>query len=79
LELASRIFVGIAFGGCGIGGAVAGRSGWFLMLEENAEWLGALLWPVFLFGNFPSDGDSVLQEFSICKLACFPLSYDLTF
>ena len=64
LELASRIFVGMAFLAGGIGGAVGlGGAAWFLLSEGNAEWLGALLWPVFLFWQlFPSDGDGIYQE-----------------
>ena len=50
LELASRIFISLAFAGGGIGGAVGlGGAAWFVISQRNAEWLGGLLWPVFLF------------------------------
>src|SRR5260221_10591531 len=50
LELASRIFVGIAFATGGIGGAMGlGGAAWYLMSEGNAVWLGPLLLPSFFF------------------------------
>src|SRR6476620_10036322 len=50
LELASRIFIGLAFVVGGIGGAVGlGGAAWFVFSQGTADWLGALLWPVFLF------------------------------
>ena len=52
LELVSRIFIGLAFVAGGIGGAIGlGGAAWFLISEGNPEWLGALLWPVFLSGS----------------------------
>ncbi len=77
LELASRIFVGIAFVAGGIGGAVGlGGAAWFLMLEENAEWLGALLWPVFLFWQlFPLMATAFTKNLESASLLRFPLSY----
>ena len=53
LELASRVFVGLAFLAGGVGGAIGlGGAAWFLLSEGNPEWLVALLWPVFCSGNF---------------------------
>ena len=50
LELASRIFIGIAFAAGGIGGAAGlGGAAWYLITQGDAGWLGTLLWPVFLF------------------------------
>jgi len=50
LELASRIFLGIAFVAGGVGGAVGlGAAAWFLTLEGKTADLRALLWPIFLF------------------------------
>src|ERR1700693_6250755 len=50
LELASRIFVSLAFLAGGVGGAIGlGGAAWFSVSQGNPEWLGGLLWPVFLF------------------------------
>src|SRR6202011_5897640 len=50
LELASRIFIGLAFVVGGIGGAVGlGGAAWFVFSQGTADWLGALLSAVFLF------------------------------
>lgn len=77
LELASRIFIGLAFVAGGIGGAVAlGGAAWFLILQGNAEWLGALLWPVFLFWQlFPLMATAFTQNVQSSNLLRFPLSY----
>jgi ABC-2 type transport system permease protein len=81
LELASRIFVGIAFVAGGIGGAVVlGGAAWYLMSEGNAEWLGALLWPVFLFWQlFPLMATAFTRNPESASLLRFPLSYRLYF
>jgi ABC-2 type transport system permease protein len=77
LELASRIFVGIAFVAGGIGGAVGlGGAAWFLMLEGNAGWLATLLWPVFLFWQlFPLMATAFTKNLESASLLRFPLSY----
>lgn len=77
LELASRIFVGLAFGAGGIGGAVGlGGAAWYLLQHGNAEWLGALLWPVFLFWQlFPLMATAFTQNVESSNLLRFPLSY----
>jgi ABC-2 type transport system permease protein len=77
LELASRIFVGIAFVAGGIGGAVGlGGAAWFLMSEGTGEWLGALLWPVFLFWQlFPLMATAFTRNPESASLLRFPLSY----
>ncbi len=77
LELASRIFAGIAFVAGGIGGAVGlGGAAWFLILDGNAEWLGALLWPVFLFWQlFPLMATAFTGNLESASLLRFPLGY----
>ena len=81
LELASRIFVGLAFVTGGIGGAVGlGGAAWFAILQGNAEWLGALLWPVFLFWQlFPLMATAFTQNVESLNLLRFPLNYRLYF
>jgi ABC-2 type transport system permease protein len=81
LELASRIFIGLAFVGGGIGGAIGlGGAAWFVLLQGNAEWLGGLLWPVFLFWQlFPLMATAFTQNVESANLLRFPLSYRLYF
>src|ERR1700690_341953 len=77
LELASRIFTGMAFAAGGIGGAVGlGGAAWFVISQKNAEWLGGLLWPVFLFWQlFPLMATAFTQNVESSNLLRFPLSY----
>ncbi len=77
LELASRILVGIAFTAGGIGGAVGlGGAAWFLLSSGSAEWLGAVLWPVFLFWQlFPLLATAFTENVESASLLRFPLSY----
>ena len=77
LELASRIFISLAFLGGGIGGAVGlGGAAWFLILHGNVEWLGTLLWPVFLFWQlFPLLATTFTQNVESANLLRFPLGY----
>jgi ABC-2 type transport system permease protein len=77
LELASRIFVGLTFMTGGIGGALGlGGAAWYLVLQGNAEWLGVLLWPVFLFWQlFPLMATAFTQNVESANLLRFPLSY----
>ncbi len=77
LELASRIFISLAFLGGGIGGAIGlGGAAWFLILHGNVEWLGTLLWPVFLFWQlFPLMATAFTQNVESANLLRFPLSY----
>jgi ABC-2 type transport system permease protein len=77
LELASRIFIGLAFVVGGIGGAVGlGGAAWFVFSQGNADWLGALLWPVFLFWQlFPLMATAFTQNVESANLLRFPLSY----
>ena len=77
LELASRVFVGLAFLAGGVGGAVGlGGAAWFLLSEGNPEWLAALLWPVFLFWQlFPLMATAFTKNHESANLLRFPLSY----
>ncbi|MGH9501301.1 MAG: hypothetical protein ACRD20_00465 [Terriglobales bacterium] len=77
LELASRIFIGLAFVAGGVGGAVGlGGVAWFLVLQGNAQWLGILLWPVFLFWQlFPLMSTLFTQNVESSNLLRFPLTY----
>jgi ABC-2 type transport system permease protein len=77
LELASRIFISLAFLGGGIGGAVGlGGAARFLILHGNVAWLGTLLWPVFLFWQlFPLMATAFTQNVESSNLLRFPLSY----
>ena len=53
MELASRIFISLAFLGGGIGGAVGlGGAAWFLILHGNVEWLGPCCGRSFSSGSF---------------------------
>ncbi len=77
LELASRIFIGIAFAAGGVGGAVGlGGAAWYLIAQGDAEWLGTLLWPVFLFWQlFPLMATAFTENLESASLLRFPLSY----
>jgi len=77
MEFASHIFIGLAFVAGGIGGAVGlGGAAWFLILQGNVEWLGALLWPVFLFWQlFPLMATVFTQNIESSSLLRFPLGY----
>ena len=77
LELVSRIFVGLAFVAGGVGGAAGlGGVAWYLTSEGNAEWLGTLLWPVFLFWQlFPLMATAFTRNLESASLLRFPLSY----
>jgi ABC-2 type transport system permease protein len=77
LDLLSRVFLIILFVAGGVGGAVGlGAGAWFLMLEGNAERLGPLLWPVFLFWQlFPLTATTLTQNLESASLLRFPLSY----
>jgi ABC-2 type transport system permease protein len=77
MELASRIFIGLAFAAGGIGGAIGlGGAAWFIISQKNSAWLGGLLWPVFLFWQlFPLMATAFTQNVESSNLLRFPLSY----
>ena len=81
LELASRIFLGIAFVAGGVGGAVGlGAAAWFLTLEGKIAELRTLLWPIFLFWQlFPLTATAFTQNPDSVSLLRFPLSYQSYF
>jgi len=80
-DLVSRALLGIFFVAGGVGGAVGlGAAAWFLMLEGNAERLGPLLWPVFLFWQlFPLTATAFTQNPESANLLRFPLKYPAYF
>lgn len=77
LELVSRIFISFSFAIGGIGGAIAlGAAAYFFILREHTEWIGFLLWPIFLFWQlFPVVATAFTEEFDSSNLLRFPLSY----
>ena len=77
LELGSRIFIALAFMAGGLGGAIAlGGVAWFLVTDGSPEWLGAVLWPVFLFWQlFPLLATAFTENIESASLLRFPLSY----
>ena len=77
LELASRIFISLAFLAGGVGGAVGfGGGAWYLTSEGRAEWLGSLLWTVFLFWQlFPVMATAFVENLDSSSLLRFPLDY----
>ncbi len=81
MELASRIFLALALVAGGIGGAVGlGGAAWFVFTQGDAEWLGGLLWPVFLFWQlFPLMATAFTQNIESANLLRFPLTYRLYF
>ena len=74
LELASRIFIGLAFLAGGIGGAIGlGGAAWFLISQGNAEWLGAsAVACVSFLAAFSSDGDGVHPECRVFESSALP-------
>jgi ABC-2 type transport system permease protein len=77
MELASRIFIGLAFAAGGIGGSIGlGGAAWFVISQKNGAWIGGLLWPVFLFWQlFPLMPTAFTQNVESSNLLRFPLSY----
>jgi ABC-2 type transport system permease protein len=77
LELASRIFITLAFAVGGFGGfsAAIGLS-WYFVSENRAELLPALLWPVFFFWQFfPVMATAFTNNPDSSDLLRFPLTY----
>ena len=77
LELFSRIIIGLAFALGGLGGAFGlGAAAWDLVSEGSVEWLGLLLWGVFLFWQlFPLMATAFTENLDSSNLLRFPLSY----
>ena len=77
LELVSHIFITLGFAMGGIGGVVvSGGAAWYLISHGKAEWLAAILWPIFLFWQmFPLVATAFTENFDTSNLLRFPLSY----
>ena len=77
LELVSHIFITLGFAMGGIGGlAVSGGGAWYVVSHGKAEWLAAILWPIFLFWQlFPLVATAFTENFDTSNLLRFPLSY----
>jgi ABC-2 type transport system permease protein len=81
LELVSHIFISLGFAIGGIGGVFAcGTGAWYLVSRGHAEWLAAILWPVFLFWQlFPVVATAFTENFDLSNLLRFPLGYPAFF
>jgi ABC-2 type transport system permease protein len=77
LELVSHIFITLGFAMGGIGGlAGSGGGAWYVISHGKAEWLAAILWPIFLFWQlFPLVATAFTENFDTSNLLRFPLSY----
>jgi ABC-2 type transport system permease protein len=77
MELASRIIVTGAFALGGIGGFSAAMGvSWFLVSQNKAEFLAALLWPIMFFWQvFPVMATAFTNNPDSSELLRFPLSY----
>jgi ABC-2 type transport system permease protein len=77
LELVSHIFITLGFAIGGIGGLVASTAGaYYVISSGKAEWLAAILWPIFLFWQFfPVVATAFTENFDTSNLLRFPLSY----
>jgi len=77
LELVSHIFITLGFAMGGIGGVVvSGGAAWYLISHGKAEWLAAILWPIFLFWQlFPVVATAFTENFDTSNLLRFPTSY----
>jgi ABC-2 type transport system permease protein len=77
MELASRLVITLVFVAGGIGGffAAAG-SAWYVVSQNNAEYLAILLWPIFFFWQlFPVMSTAFTNNPDSTDLLRFPLSY----
>ncbi len=81
LELVSHIFISIGFALGGIGGLIASGGGaWYVISHGNAEWLAAILWPIFMFWQlFPVVATAFTENFDSSNLLRFPLSFPAFF
>ncbi len=77
MELASRIIVTTAFALGGLGGfAAALGTSWYLVAHDKAQFLAAVLWPVFFFWQiFPVMATAFTNNPDSSDLLRFPLSY----
>jgi ABC-2 type transport system permease protein len=81
LELVSHIFISLGFAIGGIGGLIASGGGaWYVISHGKAEWLAAILWPIFLFWQlFPVVATAFTENFDSSNLLRFPLGYPAFF
>lgn len=81
LELVSHIFISLGFAIGGIGGLIASGSGaWYIISHGKAEWLAAILWPIFLFWQlFPVVATAFTDNFDSSNLLRFPLGFPAFF
>lgn len=77
MELASRIFITLAFAVGGLGGfTVATGLAWYFVSQNNAEYLAILLWPIFFFWQlFPVMSTAFTNNPDSAELLRFPLTY----
>jgi len=77
MELVSRIIVTAAFAFGGLGGfAAALGTSWYFVEHDKAEFLAAVLWPVFFFWQvFPVMATAFTNNPDSSDLLRFPLSY----
>lgn len=77
LELVSRIIVTGIFGAGAIGGFIGATFGaWYLVSHNAAEYLAAILWPVFFFWQFfPVMATAFTNNPDSSDLLRFPISY----
>ncbi len=76
-ELVSRVIVTLAFAFGGFGGfAAAAGVAWWLVSENKAQFLVALLWPIFFFWQvFPVMATAFTNNPDSSDLLRFPLTY----
>lgn len=81
LELVSHIFISLGFAIGGIGGLIAsGVGAWYIISHGKAEWLAAILWPIFLFWQlFPVVATAFTDNFDSSNLLRFPLGFPAFF
>src|SRR5689334_12172904 len=80
-EMVSWTFMGLWFLIAGLGGAFGLAAGtWFVLSHDHAEWLAALLWPIFVFWIFfPLLATAFTEAFDSANLLRFPLRYSSFF
>jgi len=77
LELISRILVGVGFTMGGLGGAVGlAFASWYLLTNNDAAILAAILWVIFVFWQiFPLMATAFTNNPDSSELLRFPLTY----
>jgi len=77
MELASRVFITLAFSIAGLGGFFGATAGsWYIVSQGRAEYLALILWPILLFWQlFPVMATAFTSNPDSSDLLRFPLSY----